>query len=195
MRSDTTTIEPVAERMRNGSVILTDRLCEKRVAKRIKVTTANVPASTSASSLPGSRPFSLSSPTGPRASNAQNGSAFIVPSSRSRMPTFMPNVKPSLLCRFWLPLRPALVNVGQKFLRFGSNIDSAADHATEKIVATPINIVPDIVEPLMQAASAPTQYGHTNIIGVRTGAGFLHSKYLIPKRSLGAAEQDENENQ
>jgi hypothetical protein len=32
-----TTIEPVAKRMRNGSVILTDRLCGKRVAKRIKI--------------------------------------------------------------------------------------------------------------------------------------------------------------
>ena len=35
--SDTTTTEPVAKRMRNGSLILTDRLCEKRIAKRIKV--------------------------------------------------------------------------------------------------------------------------------------------------------------
>jgi len=28
--------EPATKRMRNGSVILTDRMCEKRVAKRVK---------------------------------------------------------------------------------------------------------------------------------------------------------------
>jgi integrase len=33
----TTTTETSGKRMRNGSVILTDRLCEKRVAKRVKV--------------------------------------------------------------------------------------------------------------------------------------------------------------
>src|ERR1700750_2077099 len=32
----TTTAEPASKRMRNGSVILTDRMCEKRVAKRVK---------------------------------------------------------------------------------------------------------------------------------------------------------------
>jgi len=32
-----TTTEPVSKRARNGSVILSDRMCEKRVAKRIKV--------------------------------------------------------------------------------------------------------------------------------------------------------------
>ncbi len=32
----TTTTEPVGKRARNGSVILTDRMCEKRVAKRVK---------------------------------------------------------------------------------------------------------------------------------------------------------------
>jgi integrase len=32
----TTTTEPVGKRARNGSVILTDRVCEKRVAKRVK---------------------------------------------------------------------------------------------------------------------------------------------------------------
>src|SRR5262249_43834592 len=35
---DTTTItESAGKRMRNGSVILTDRVCEKRVAKRVKI--------------------------------------------------------------------------------------------------------------------------------------------------------------
>ena len=35
---DTTiTIEPAGKRARNGSVVLTDRMCEKRVAKRIKI--------------------------------------------------------------------------------------------------------------------------------------------------------------
>src|ERR1700731_2239550 len=35
---DTTiTTEPAGKRARNGSVILTDRLCEKRVAKRVKI--------------------------------------------------------------------------------------------------------------------------------------------------------------
>ena len=34
---NTTTTEPAGNRMRNGSVILTDRMCEKRVAKRIKI--------------------------------------------------------------------------------------------------------------------------------------------------------------
>jgi hypothetical protein len=33
----TTTTEPVGKRARNGSLILTDRLCEKRVAKRVKI--------------------------------------------------------------------------------------------------------------------------------------------------------------
>src|ERR1700738_2309450 len=33
---DTIITEPAAKRMRNGSVILTDRMCEKRVAKRVK---------------------------------------------------------------------------------------------------------------------------------------------------------------
>ena len=33
----TTTIEPAGKRARNGSVILTDRMCEKRVTKRIKL--------------------------------------------------------------------------------------------------------------------------------------------------------------
>lgn len=33
----TTTTEPAGKRARNGSVILTDRLCEKRVAKRVKI--------------------------------------------------------------------------------------------------------------------------------------------------------------
>jgi hypothetical protein len=32
----TITTEPVAKRVRNGSVILTDRFCEKRVTKRVK---------------------------------------------------------------------------------------------------------------------------------------------------------------
>src|SRR6478672_7261666 len=32
-----TTTEPAGKRGRNGSVILTDRLCEKRVAKRVKI--------------------------------------------------------------------------------------------------------------------------------------------------------------
>ena len=33
---DTIITEPATKRMRNGSVILTDRMCEKRVAKRVK---------------------------------------------------------------------------------------------------------------------------------------------------------------
>ncbi len=33
----TTTTEPAGKRARNGSVILTDRMCEKRVAKRAKI--------------------------------------------------------------------------------------------------------------------------------------------------------------
>jgi integrase len=33
----TTTIEPAAKRMRNSSVILTDRMCERRVARRTKI--------------------------------------------------------------------------------------------------------------------------------------------------------------
>ena len=32
----TITTEPAGKRSRNGSVILTDRMCEKRVAKRVK---------------------------------------------------------------------------------------------------------------------------------------------------------------
>jgi integrase len=37
MSDTTTTTEPASKRARNGSVILTDRLCEKRVAKRGKI--------------------------------------------------------------------------------------------------------------------------------------------------------------
>jgi hypothetical protein len=33
----TTTTEPAGKRGRNGSVVLTDRMCEKRVAKRAKI--------------------------------------------------------------------------------------------------------------------------------------------------------------
>ena len=33
----TTTTEPAGKRARNGSVVLTDRMCEKRVAKRVKI--------------------------------------------------------------------------------------------------------------------------------------------------------------
>ena len=33
----TTTTEPAGKRMRNSSVVLTDRLCEKRVAKRVRI--------------------------------------------------------------------------------------------------------------------------------------------------------------
>jgi hypothetical protein len=35
--SDTTTTTQPAKRARNGSVILTDRMCEKRVASRVKI--------------------------------------------------------------------------------------------------------------------------------------------------------------
>ena len=37
MDTATTTTEPAGKRARNGSVILTDRLCEKRVTKRVKI--------------------------------------------------------------------------------------------------------------------------------------------------------------
>ena len=37
MTDTTTTTEPAGKRARNSSVILTDRMCEKRVAKRIKI--------------------------------------------------------------------------------------------------------------------------------------------------------------
>src|SRR5258706_3479748 len=33
----TTTTDPVSKRARNSSVVLTDRMCEKRVAKRVKI--------------------------------------------------------------------------------------------------------------------------------------------------------------
>ena len=33
----TTTTEPAGKRARNSSVVLTDRMCEKRVAKRVKI--------------------------------------------------------------------------------------------------------------------------------------------------------------
>ena len=35
--TDTITTEPAGKRGRNGSVILTDRMCEKRVTKRVKI--------------------------------------------------------------------------------------------------------------------------------------------------------------
>ena len=37
MSDTTTTAEPASKRARNSSVILTDRMCEKRVAKRVKI--------------------------------------------------------------------------------------------------------------------------------------------------------------
>ena len=37
MMDTTTTTEPAGKRARNGSVVLTDRMCEKRVAKRVKI--------------------------------------------------------------------------------------------------------------------------------------------------------------
>jgi len=37
MNTTSTTTGPVGKRMRNGSVILTDRMCEKRVVKRVKI--------------------------------------------------------------------------------------------------------------------------------------------------------------
>ena len=33
----TITTEPAGKRARNGCVILTDRICERRVAKRVKI--------------------------------------------------------------------------------------------------------------------------------------------------------------
>lgn len=44
------TTEPAGKRARNGSVILTDRLCEKRVANRVKFYDRKCPDPTSASS-------------------------------------------------------------------------------------------------------------------------------------------------
>jgi hypothetical protein len=35
--TETITSEPAGKRGRNGSVILTDRICEKRVNKRVKI--------------------------------------------------------------------------------------------------------------------------------------------------------------
>ena len=37
MKNISTTTEPAGNRARNGSVILTDRMCEKRVAERVKI--------------------------------------------------------------------------------------------------------------------------------------------------------------
>ena len=37
MSDTTTTAEPASKRARNSSVILTDRMCEKRVTKRVKI--------------------------------------------------------------------------------------------------------------------------------------------------------------
>jgi hypothetical protein len=35
--SDTITIEPTGKRARKGAIILVDRMCEKRVATRVKI--------------------------------------------------------------------------------------------------------------------------------------------------------------
>jgi len=37
MSDTTTTTEPIATRARNGSIVLTDRMCEKRVTERVKI--------------------------------------------------------------------------------------------------------------------------------------------------------------
>src|SRR4029077_9136973 len=57
---------------------------------------------------------------------------------------FMPNVKPCLLRWLRLPLRPALADVCQKFLRIGSDIDAVTNHVREEIVAAAIDMAVDL---------------------------------------------------
>jgi integrase len=74
---DTTIIPKLTgKRARNSSVVLTDRMCEKRVSKRSRSTTANALAYMSASPWLASRPSSSSSPTHRPASSAPGGSAL-----------------------------------------------------------------------------------------------------------------------
>ena len=87
----TTTTEPAGKPARNSSVILTDRMCEKRVAKRVKSTTANAPASTSASSTAGLATFSFKftdPATGKQRTGwlgVYNSETFTVEDARSRV--------------------------------------------------------------------------------------------------------------
>ena len=87
----TTTTQPAGKRGRNSSVILTDRMCEKRVTSGSKSTTANAPASTSASPRLAWRPSPSSSPirtTGKQRTGwlgVYNPETFTVEDARSRV--------------------------------------------------------------------------------------------------------------
>jgi integrase len=54
-----TTTEPAGKRMRNGSVILTDRMCEKRVARRLKIYDRKCPGLYVSITTAGTATFSL----------------------------------------------------------------------------------------------------------------------------------------
>src|SRR4051812_50072921 len=55
----TTTTEPASKRARNSSVILTDRMCEKRVAKRVKIYDRKCPGLYVSLTTAGGATFSL----------------------------------------------------------------------------------------------------------------------------------------
>src|SRR5262245_26346960 len=56
--SDTTTTTQPAKRGRNGGVILTDRMCEKRVTKRVKIYDRKCPGLYVSLTVPGAATFS-----------------------------------------------------------------------------------------------------------------------------------------
>ena len=78
--TETITTEPAGKRARNGSVILTDRMCEKRVTKRIKIYDRKCPGLYVSIHHPGSRPSRSSLLTAAPASSEIFGSACSVPS-------------------------------------------------------------------------------------------------------------------
>ena len=83
----TTTTEPAGKRARNGSVVLTDRMCEKRVAKRVKIYDRKCPGLYVSITTAGVATFSFKFTDRRPASSAPAGSASTTPRpSPSRMP-------------------------------------------------------------------------------------------------------------
>jgi hypothetical protein len=86
MTNDTTT---AAKRMRNGSVILTDRLCEKRVAKRTKIYDRKCPGLYVSITATGAATFKFTDPaTGKQRTGwlgVYNPENFVVEDARSRV--------------------------------------------------------------------------------------------------------------
>jgi hypothetical protein len=89
--TETITSEPAGKRGRNGSVILTDRMCEKRVAKRVKIYDRKCPGLYVSITTAGAAtfPFKFTDPeTGKQGTGwlgVYNPETFTVENARSRV--------------------------------------------------------------------------------------------------------------